>query len=155
MKEGAGSHMTGSSVGKPSPGKTSTGRCPTLDFIMRHSPDALGRYQGVRIASRTIMWHMPAPVTQIVQYWGLHRSNNPRFGNSTLSRGVSEICKRFNDGKCRRPTCRYRHSCSSCNGQHPRVSCFAKASGRAMGRSRSPLRMAARPFLTPSQPNRF
>ena len=47
----------------------------------------------------------------------------------------SEICRRFNEGRCRQQTCKYRHACGSCQGPHAWLNCPR----RFTGRSRSPL----------------
>ena len=46
-----------------------------------------------------------------------------------------EICRRFNEGRCKQQRCKYRHACSTCQGAHASVEC-----GFKQGRSRSPLR---------------
>ena len=46
----------------------------------------------------------------------------------------TEVCRRFNEGRFRQPTCKYRHACSSCQGPHAWVNC----PHNSMGRSRSP-----------------
>ena len=46
-----------------------------------------------------------------------------------------EVCRRFNEGRCRQASCKYRHACLSCQGPHARVNCPVNGSGR----SRSPL----------------
>ena len=60
----------------------------------------------------------------------------------------SEICRRFNEGRCRKPMCRYRHACTSCQGAHPLIECPARQphAGRQAPRSRSPLRLTPRPL---------
>ena len=49
-----------------------------------------------------------------------------------------EICRRFNEGRCKQLRCKYRHACSNCNGPHQLISCPQRLSHRATGRSRSP-----------------
>ena len=39
------------------------------------------------------------------------------------SRRANKLCRRFNDGLCRLPTCRYIHSCRECGGSHPALHC--------------------------------
>ena len=34
-----------------------------------------------------------------------------------------EVCRRFNEGRCRLPACRYVHTCKVCNGSHPAIQC--------------------------------
>ena len=55
-----------------------------------------------------------------------------------------ELCRRFNEGKCRKPRCRYRHACSRCSGQHPQVECHQGLAGYGAVRSRSPHRPTPR-----------
>ena len=47
-----------------------------------------------------------------------------------------EICRRFNDGRCRQSRCRFLHLCKECHGPHPWLSCPRNTS--AAGRVRSP-----------------
>ena len=49
----------------------------------------------------------------------------------------SEICRRFNEGRCRFARCRYHHQCSGCGGDHAWVSC-PRSQARQVPRSRSP-----------------
>lgn len=53
-----------------------------------------------------------------------------------------EICRRFNEGRCKQLRCKYRHACTSCNAPHPVVSYAQRLPHQATGRSRSPLRAA-------------
>eukprot|EP00731_Ephydatia_muelleri_P000369 Em0001g369a len=43
-----------------------------------------------------------------------HRSSSP-YGNSSSK----DVCRNFNDGKCRYDRCKYRHVCRKCFGPHP------------------------------------
>ena len=43
-----------------------------------------------------------------------------------------EVCRRFNQERCYLSSCKYRHSCSSCSGDHPASTC---RSGRQRGTS--------------------
>ncbi len=49
-----------------------------------------------------------------------------------------EVCRRFNEGRCRMPACRYVHMCSGCGGEHPVIQC-----GRDRRQDRSPPRAAS------------
>ena len=40
----------------------------------------------------------------------------------------AEICRLFNENRCRFPKCRYQHACTKCGENHPAVSC-AKGPG--------------------------
>lgn len=59
-----------------------------------------------------------------------------------------EPCRRYNDAKCKKHFCRYRHACTICLGQHPAIDCPQRPAGR-MGRSRSP---RPNPRGAPGQP---
>ena len=50
----------------------------------------------------------------------------------------AEICRRYNDGKCKQQHCKYRHACSGCCGPHMLLECPQP------GRDRSPRRSAFR-----------
>ncbi len=53
---------------------------------------------------------------------------------------TSEPCRNFNEGKCRRSSCRHTHVCLSCHEAHPWVDCpRRRQSGKAV-RARSPIR---------------
>lgn len=73
----------------------------------------------------------------------LQPSQTPSQSNHTLQ----EICRRFNEGRCKHQRCKYRHACSICNGTHALIECPSRGPA---GRSRSPLR----PFTKgmPGQP---
>ena len=62
----------------------------------------------------------------------------------------TEICRLYNDNRCRFPKCRYRHACLKCNGDHPASSCpqGSKAPGPAPAHSFTAAnrREAARPY---------
>ena len=47
-----------------------------------------------------------------------------------------EICRRFNEGRCKQFRCRYLHACKECQGPHPWLSCPRNQGGR--GRSPIP-----------------
>lgn len=75
----------------------------------------------------------------------------PQPASGTAPRTPSqEICRRFNEGRCRQPRCRYRHICSTCFGPHIALACPQRPA-YAAGRSRSPQRApprAGQPALT-------
>ena len=60
----------------------------------------------------------------------LGSSGNPRS---------SQYCHSWNDGRCRWPfgPCRFRHSCESCHGDHPRIHCPHWSARRERSRSLS------------------
>ena len=53
-------------------------------------------------------------------------------------RKPTEVCRRFNEGRCRLTSCRYIHTCKECGGDHPAMHC-----SRARQRNRSPHRPMA------------
>ena len=63
--------------------------------------------------------------------------------------GPKEICRRFNEGKCKLPQhrCRYLHACRECGevNTHPGNACPSPNSQKAWGRSRSPYLPQAQP----------
>ena len=83
-----------------------------------------------------------------------HNPNRPMYGwsaelpswlahqalahHSTGPSAQQEICRRFNEGRCRKAGCRYRHACSGCQEPHLLVDCPQKGPSRAAARSRSP-----------------
>ena len=34
-----------------------------------------------------------------------------------------EVCRHYNEGRCRLPACRYLHTCTECRGDHPAIQC--------------------------------
>ena len=67
-------------------------------------------------------------------------SSSTEAHTSSGSSSASQYCHSWNDGRCRwrLGRCRFRHSCESCDGDHPSVSCPLRPTRRA--RSRSPFR---------------
>ena len=59
---------------------------------------------------------------------------------SSGSPNSSQYCHSWNAGRCRWPfgRCRFRHSCESCNGDHPRLRCPHHPARTARSRSPSP-----------------
>ena len=43
---------------------------------------------------------------------------------------LSEICRRFNEGRCRQNGCRYTHRCLDCYSPHPRMTCPRRGNER-------------------------
>ena len=53
----------------------------------------------------------------------------------------TEVCRRFNEGRCQVRRCKYLHECWSCQGHHPYMVCTQRLQQRRSGgRSQSPLR---------------
>lgn len=50
---------------------------------------------------------------------------------------MAELCRRYNEGRCRQARCRYTHACRECGASHPAVACPSNQS-RNTGRARSP-----------------
>ena len=70
------------------------------------------------------------------------------FGGPRHPRRPREVCRRFNEGLCRLPTCRFIHTCSACNGDHAAIHC-----NKGHQRDRSPSRMlTAQPRFNQSGP---
>ena len=59
-------------------------------------------------------------------------------GGGPLTGGQREICRNFNEGRCRYARCRYLHICRECFYPHPWVSCHGNQAARQ--RPRSPRR---------------
>ena len=57
-----------------------------------------------------------------------------------------EICRLFNENRCRFPKCRYRHVCTKCGESHPAVSCTQGLGPSAPPSSAASRRDAARPY---------
>ena len=76
-----------------------------------------------------------------------HLTSYPKYATS------QEICRRYNDGRCKQIRCKYRHACSGCQGAHPYVDCSLRLTNHTTGRSRSPQRPTARgpPAALPGQ----
>ena len=55
-----------------------------------------------------------------------------------------EICRRYNEGRCKVAKCKYQHACSWCRTPHPFLDCPQRASQATQGRSRSPFRPTTR-----------
>ena len=53
---------------------------------------------------------------------------------------LQELCRRFNNGRCKQPAfnCRYAHRCAECGGPHSRLSC-SRGGQRGSARPRSPI----------------
>ena len=74
----------------------------------------------------------------------------PRYSTyrSTTS---TEICRRFNDGRCKQNTCRYSHRCLDCYGPHPRSSCPRRGIDRPRSPAQQPRSAPYQPLLQPRQ----
>ena len=71
-------------------------------------------------------------------------SGSSKFSASSLTEPLgssdnpwsSQYCHSWNDGRCRWPfgCCRFRHSCESCDGDHPRIHCPQRSARRERSR---------------------
>ena len=85
--------------------------------------------------------------------WHLQSQPGPsQPGPSYTSRSPQEICRRYNEGRCRHHKCKYRHVCQDCQGPHPWLEC-ARNSARRPNRSRSPQQMPTRNIPNPPIPS--
>ena len=82
--------------------------------------------------------------------WPTYATPNPP--PYTKPSASQEICRRFNEGRCKQQRCKYRHACSACQGAHTALECPSRAATHAAGRSRSPLRAPARAMPGPPAP---
>ena len=57
---------------------------------------------------------------------------------SSQSTSGQEICRRFNDGRCKQSKCRFLHLCKECHTPHAWVACPRNHSAYSLQRSRSP-----------------
>ena len=66
--------------------------------------------------------------------------NNPSAVPSQQAGQAQELCRRFNNEKCKQPAfnCRYAHRCAECGGPHSRLSC-SRGGQRGRARPRSPI----------------
>ena len=62
-----------------------------------------------------------------------------------------EVCRRFNEGRCKQVRCRFTHACKECNAPHPWITCPRNAA-RGSGRTRSPFRQQRQGPLHPLGP---
>ena len=53
----------------------------------------------------------------------------------------AELCRRYNERRCKQTRCRFTHACRSCGGSHPHVNCPSNRDHRA----RSPVRPLPHP----------
>jgi len=46
-----------------------------------------------------------------------------QFAMPTVPQAASDICRNYNDGRCRKSNCRYWHACTICQDTHPATTC--------------------------------
>jgi hypothetical protein len=99
--------------------RTLIGQQLTLVYIMRRLPAGQRQYQGVPFVFRTITLGNIVPRTRTVHGFGWFpnpASWQPAAARAPLLTAPSaphqaETCRRFNEGRCRQPRCRYTHTC--------------------------------------------
>ena len=64
----------------------------------------------------------------------------PRLPPSDGQGRRPEICRNFNEGKCKFQKCKYAHICKECYYPHPWVACHSNQAAAQQWRSRSPRR---------------
>ncbi len=65
-----------------------------------------------------LVWNqLPKQLPPLLRY-------SPHPSHSSVDRGVprQEICRKYNENRCRFARCRFRHICQECSGLHPLVS---------------------------------
>lgn len=96
-----------------------------------------------RNPNRPLFGWLPSPTAwPIAAGWPTAQALPPSaLGLSTKS---GEICRRFNEGRCKTARCKYQHACSLCHASHPLIECPQRSMFQAQGRSRSPFRPQAK-----------
>ena len=69
-------------------------------------------------------------------------------GPARTSSTRQEICRNYNDGRCKFQRCRFQHICKECSVPHPWIT-YPHNAARTAGRSRSPVRQTRQ---LPAQP---
>ena len=110
------------------------------DIAFRKEAAASGSTDWFRMHPDLYNFHTRSPVTTSAAS-GSSTSSASSLTEPLGSPGnprSSQYCHSWNDGRCRWPfgRCRFRHSCESCHGDHPRIHCPHRSARRE--RSRSP-----------------
>ena len=110
------------------------------DIAFRKEAAASGSTDWFRMHPDLYNFHTRSPVTTSAASGSSTSSASSLtepLGSSDNPRS-SQYCHSWNDGRCRWPfgRCRFRHSCESCHGDHPRIHCPQRSTRRE--RSRSP-----------------
>ena len=110
------------------------------DIAFRKEAAASGSTDWSRMHPDLYNFHTKSPVTTSAASGSSTSSASSLtepLGSSGNPRS-SQYCHSWNDGRCRWPfgRCRFRHSCESCHGDHPRIHCPHRSARRE--RSRSP-----------------
>ena len=108
------------------------------DVAFRKDAVATGASDWSRMNLDLYNFHLrsPPPPSSLPSSSGLPLPVTTSRGNSARPR----YCNSWNRGQCLWPfgDCRFRHSCNSCNGDHPRVRCPFHSPGTIRSRSPSP-----------------
>ena len=96
-----------------------------------------GGYPGPLVWQAPPTWPLPAPMPP------------PHQGSAAKSQ---EICRRYNDGRCKMAKCRYLHACLQCRSPHPAIECPHRGGHPTQQRSRSPFRPAPKGSFPASAP---
>ena len=142
MRQEDGSPMTGSIGGKLWLVRTSIGLSPIPGSTMKPLPVEHGPSQDAIFAYRTATQGSIAPQNPDRSWYGWVPTPPAWPARpSPVPPAVpsSEICRRFNQGRCRQTRCRYVHACKECGAQHPWVSCPRNVA-QPQQRPRSPIR---------------
>ena len=81
----------------------------------------------------------------------------PPVTTSNRPATMNEICRNYNENRCRFTRCRYRHICSECAGAHPAILCQHRLGTPGRGpsrRNRNPRTqvMQQHPYFPPASP---
>ena len=154
MTQVGGCHMTASSGGRRWLERTSIGQSQAFTGRARAIPrctfclqdDHTGQYCPKNPDRAWLSWPLewapwsaPAGAVHVGAQPSL---SNPRQGPLA----ELHVCRRYNEGRCRQPRCRYTHACRDCAGPHPAITCpSASRQAYIPARSRSPPRLANPP----------
>ena len=109
-----------------------TGRAraiPRCHFCLQD--DHTGNYCPKNPDRPWLNWLSEAPPPRSAQ------APNLTTGWPARQRQLAELCRRYNEGRCRQTRCRYTHACRECGRPHPLTSC-PSTSIAVPARSRSP-----------------
>ncbi len=85
------------------------------------------------------LW-MPWPVGPMAWQKSLSGQGPANTPTTRQASRSGELCRRFNEGRCRFASCKFAHSCRTCGGSHPAIACLQGGQ-----RPRSPIRGPAAP----------
>ena len=99
-------------------GKTLTGPPQILACIVRLSLGEQGLSHGALTAYGTII--PPSTARRTRTNCGSRGTRGQGLSATPISCRSSELCRRFNEGRCRLAACRFSHAC---RGAHPAIAC--------------------------------